>query len=422
MENKMVQRALEVVSQFKKERKAYLTTLDQPFDGVHYPLETGNFKNFSLCDYLGLSNDDRVKEAASKAALKYGVYTAMSRTFLKLNIYEEAEQMVSQMFNKPVLLLPRTTLSHITVLPVIINQHDAIILDHQVHTTVRIAVDMVKSYGVHVETIRHNNLEMLEKKYNELKNNHEKVWYLTDGVYSMFGDTIPVEGVKKLLKKLENLYLYVDDAHGMSWTGENGVGYFLSQTDYEEKMFLVTSLGKGFGAGGSAIVCPDMETRNKIEILGTPLMFTSPIEPATLGAIVASAKIHLSSEILELQNHLKELIDYFYKGAEALDLPVVDFTPTPIVLFAAGKPETALFLGEELFKHKMHVTGAIYPAVPYNNSGVRVIVNLSQTKNDIDRLLEVMHTSYHFIYKEKGLQKEDFLKHFKLGSKNFPDN
>ncbi len=417
MESKFIEKIIEIVGHFKKQGKAYLTTLPQPFNGDYYPLTRGNFKNFSLCDYLNLSNDERIKRAAADASMKYGVYTAMSRTFMKLSIYEEAEQIVSEIFNRPILLLPRTTLSHITVIPIIIDRKDAIILDHQVHTTVRIAVDMVKSYGVHVETIRHNNMEMLEQRYNELEKEHDKVWYFTDGVYSMFGDTIPVDNVKVLLKKLKKLYLYVDDAHGMSWTGKNGKGFFLSKTDYEDKMFLVTSLGKGFGAGGSAVVCPDQETKDKIEILGTPLMFTSPVEPATLGAIIASAKIHLTDEIAERQNRLKELMEYFYKNAKELDLPVVDYTPTPIVLFATGKPDTALEFGEALFQNNIHVTGAIYPAVPYNNSGVRVIVNLTQNETDIDKILTVFKNTYKSLCYDKGISNNDILKHFKLGNR-----
>ncbi len=417
MESKFIEKIIEIVGHFKKQGKAYLTTLPQPFNGDYYPLTRGNFKNFSLCDYLNLSNDERIKRAAADASMKYGVYTAMSRTFMKLNIYEEAEQIVSEIFNRPILLLPRTTLSHITVIPIIIDRKDAIILDHQVHTTVRIAVDMVKSYGVHVETIRHNNMEMLEQRYNELEKEYDKVWYFTDGVYSMFGDTIPVDNVKVLLKKLKKLYLYVDDAHGMSWTGKNGKGFFLSKTDYEDKMFLVTSLGKGFGAGGSAVVCPDQETKDKIEILGTPLMFTSPVEPATLGAIIASAKIHLTDEIAERQNRLKELMEYFYKNAKELDLPVVDYTPTPIVLFATGKPDTALEFGEALFQNNIHVTGAIYPAVPYNNSGVRVIVNLTQNETDIDKILTVFKNTYKSLCYDKGISNNDILKHFKLGNR-----
>ena len=211
MENKLFKQALEVINIFKSNGKSHLTTTDNFYTGNRIEIENlGSFLNFSLCDYLGLSVDERLKKGSIDAIKKYGTYTSISRTFLKLNIYREAEEIVSHIFNKTVLLLPRTTLSHITLLPIIIGRHDAVILDHQVHTTVRIATDMLRSYGIHTETIHHNDLTSLEKKYNELVDKYEKVWYFTDGVYSMFGDTTPVEEVEKLLNKYTKLYLYVE--------------------------------------------------------------------------------------------------------------------------------------------------------------------------------------------------------------------
>ncbi len=416
MDNKLFKQALEVINLFKSSGKSHLTTQDNHYNGKYIGIETlGNFLNFSICDYLGLSVDERLKKASVDAIGKYGTYTAISRTFLKLNIYRQAEELVSQIFEKPVLLLPRTTLSHITVLPIIIDRHDAVLLDHQVHTTVRTASDILRSYGIHTETIHHNDLAALEKKYNELANTYDKVWYFTDGVYSMFGDTLPIHELEILLNKLPKLFLYVDDAHGMSWTGKNGSGFLLSQINYHEKLFLVTSLGKGFGAGGSAIVCPNEETRQKILLLGVPLMFTSPVEPATLGAIIAAAKIHLSSEITERQGKLSELIRYFYKTAENLHLPVVDFTPTPIAMIATGKPDLANEISDSLFENNIHVTGAIYPAVPYNNSGIRITLNHYQSKKDIDKLLNVLAEAYQKAYSKRGLSNEQILKYYKLG-------
>ncbi len=416
MENKLFKQAMEVINIFKSNGKSHLTTTDNFYTGNHIDIENlGSFLNFSFCDYLGLSVDERLKKGSIDAIKKYGTYTSISRTFLKLNIYREAEELVSHIFNKPVLLLPRTTLSHITLLPIIIGRHDAVILDHQVHTTVRIATDMLRSYGIHTETIHHNDLTSLEEKYNELVDKYEKVWYFTDGVYSMFGDTTPVEEVEKLLNKYTKLYLYVDDAHGMSWTGVRGSGYLLSKMDYHERMVLVTSLGKGFGAGGSAIVCPNEEVREKVLILGVPLMFTSPVEPATLGAIVESAKIHLSKEIDDRQEQLNKLIRYFYATARELDLPIVDYSPTPIALIATGKPDLANEISDALFENKIHVTGAIYPAVPYNNSGIRIIMNLYQTKKDIDKILFVLADAFKIAYKKRNLSNEQILKHYKLG-------
>ncbi len=416
MNNKLFKQAIDVINLFKTNGKSHLTTRDSHYNGKYIDIEKlGNFSNFSICDYLGLSIDERLKKASVDAIDKYGTYTAISRTFLKLNIYHQAEELVSQIFEKPVLLLPRTTLSHVTVLPIIIDRNDAILLDHQVHTTVRIASDMLKSYGIHIETIHHNDLDTLEKKYNELSSKHDRVWYFTDGVYSMFGDTLPIHELEILLNKLPKLYLYVDDAHGMSWTGRNGSGFLLSQINYHKKIFLVTSLGKGFGAGGSAIVCPNEEIRQKILLLGVPLMFTSPVEPATLGAIIASAKIHLTNEIIERQEKLSELISYFYKTAENLNLPVVDFTPTPIAMIATGKPDLANEISDSLFENNIHVTGAIYPAVPYNNSGIRITLNHYQSKKDIDKLLNILAEAYQKAYSKRGLSNEQILKYYKLG-------
>lgn len=418
MDNKLFKQALEVINLFKANGKSHLTTKDSRFNGKYIGIENlGDFLNFSICDYMGLAVDERLKKGSIDAINTYGTYTAISRTFLKLNIYREAEELVSRVFNKPVLLLPRTTLSHITVLPILIGRHDAVILDHQVHTTVRIASDMLRSYGIHTETIHHNDLASLEKKYYALSESYEKIWYFTDGVYSMFGDTLPAHALEEMLNRLPKLHLFVDDAHGMSWAGKNGSGYLLSQMDYHEKLFLITSLGKGFGAGGSAIVCPNEEIREKILILGVPLMFTSPVEPATLGAIVESAKIHLSGEIEERQNRLHELIHYFYATAKELDLPVVDYTPTPIALIATGKPDLTNEISDALFENNVHVTGAIYPAVPYNNSGIRITLTLYQTKKDIDKILAVLAGAFKEAYAKRGLSNAEILKHYKLGGR-----
>ncbi|UBM62044.1 aminotransferase class I/II-fold pyridoxal phosphate-dependent enzyme [Candidatus Sulfidibacterium hydrothermale] len=415
MDSKLFKQALEVINLFRAHGKAHLTTSNNVFDGKYIDIENlGELLNFSICDYLGLSVDKRLKQGSIRAVNTYGTYTAISRTFLKLNIYREAEELVSRIFGKPVLLLPRTTLSHITVLPILIGRHDAVILDHQVHTTVRIASDMLRAYGIHTETIHHNDLIALEEKYTALSDQYEKIWYFTDGVYSMFGDTIPAKELEEMLNRLSKLYLFVDDAHGMSWTGKNGSGYLLSQIDYHDKMFLITSLGKGFGAGGSAIVCPNEEIREKILVLGVPLMFTSPVEPATLGAIIESAKIHLSNEIVERQEQLAELVRYFYALAEELDLPVVDYTPTPIAMVATGKPELVNEISSVLFENKIHVTGAIYPAVPYNNSGLRITLTLYQTKKDVDKILHVLAKAFQETYAKKGLSNEQILKHYKL--------
>ena len=61
---------------------AHLDTIDEPFTGSKMNFPSGSFHNFSLCDYLGLSVDQRLKDGAIKAIEKYGVYTAISRSYI----------------------------------------------------------------------------------------------------------------------------------------------------------------------------------------------------------------------------------------------------------------------------------------------------------------------------------------------------
>ena len=77
-----------------------------------------------------------------------------------------------------------------------------------------------------------------------LKSKHQQIWFLVDGVCSMFGDLAPIAELRELLERHDNLHLYVDDAHGMSWTGVNGRGYALSSAPLHPKMVLTTSLNK----------------------------------------------------------------------------------------------------------------------------------------------------------------------------------
>ena len=63
---------------------------------------------------------------------------------------------------------------------------------------------------------------MLESRIKALRNDYKKIWYMADGVYSMQGDFAPIKELYKLADQYEQLHLYIDDIHGMSWAGPNG--------------------------------------------------------------------------------------------------------------------------------------------------------------------------------------------------------
>ncbi len=91
---------------------------------------------------------------------------------------------------------------------------------------------------------------------------------------SMFGDVAPVQKLYDLIDRYEQFNVYVDDAHGMSWAGENGRGYFLSQVSYfHDKLCLITSFCKGFGTNGATMVFANEAQKSMIKYIGSTLIF-----------------------------------------------------------------------------------------------------------------------------------------------------
>src|SRR5258708_18381716 len=107
---------------------------------------------------------------------------------MSVTLYAEIEELLSQMFGQPVILAATTTLGHLSNIPVLIGDNDAVILDAQAHECIQTAVQLLKVRNVTVEVIRHNRLDMLQERIKALSKTHKKILFMTDGVYSMFGD------------------------------------------------------------------------------------------------------------------------------------------------------------------------------------------------------------------------------------------
>ncbi|MBN2639184.1 MAG: aminotransferase class I/II-fold pyridoxal phosphate-dependent enzyme [Bacteroidales bacterium] len=414
MENKFLEQAFSVIDASKKANVGHVATRKIMTPGERrLEIKGEKFVTFSLSDYLMLMQDERIKQGAIESIKNNGFNLSISREYMRLHIVDEAEEILSKVFGNPVVLYPKTTLAHVGALPLLIDRKDAIIIDHHAHSTIAMASDICKAHGTHFEVIRHNNVELLEKRIIELRKTHPKIWYLADGVYSMHGDVAPVKELNLLMDKYEEFYTYIDDAHGISWAGPNGSGYVLSQGKQHSKMILAVSFGKGYGAGGGAIICPNEEIKTQLLYLSGPLMFTGPLESSTLGGLIAASEIHLSKDIIDLQNQLKELIDYFYDTVQEMGLPLADYTRTPTAYFPVGRPDTTLEFVKAAFNNNLTVTAGIFPAVPFYNSGIRIQITLYQNKADIDHLLNVMKSTYEYYETKDDFSLEEVLKKFK---------
>ncbi len=389
------------------------STEDESFDGRTIRLHGNEMINFSSCSYLGLEHDPRLKAGAIDAINRYGTYFSSSRAYLTTRHYLELEDLLEQIFEKPILLGTSTMLSHVSMLPVIVSDQDAVILDHNVHASVSTCVEMLRARNIPVETIRHSNMNMLEDKIKKYSN-YNKVWYLADGVYSMHGDLLPVNEVYELLDRYENFYLYADDVHGMGWTGKHGSGAVRAQAPHHRKLFLITGLSKSFAAFGGVMVFPDEKLKNAVKFFGKTMTFCAPVQPPNLGAAVASARIHLSGEIHSLHSKLQQKIRLFKNLAKLYDLPLYSDAMTPVNFVCLGKPESGYYMVKELMNRGYYTSISCYPSVPYNNTGIRVPVTLHHSDEDIENVIKEIADIFPAALKLCGTEMKDIQRSFKL--------
>ena len=390
-------------------------TEDATLDGRHITIRDKKLLYFGSCGYLGLEHDTRLKEGAIKAIEKYGTQFSSSRAYVSSTFYKHAEELLSRMFyNKPALLLQSLTVGHMSNIPILVGNDDAIIMDSQVHDSVQSAVQLLKGRDVHVEIVRHNRLDILENRIKNLSSEYKKVWYMADGVYSMQGDLSPIKELYKLADQYEQLHLYIDDIHGMSWSGPNGTGYVTSQGEFHERLYLTTGLTKAFGTAGGLLIYPEEKSYQLVKNTSKAFIFSIQMPPMILGATIESAKIHLSNEIYTLQEELADKVLFFNMTAKKLGLPLINESISPIGFIGVGKPDVGYNMVRRMMNMGYYFNLSVFPSVSYNNTGLRIPLNRVHSYADIENLLKEIATQLPMALEDSQSSMSDIYKHFKL--------
>jgi len=405
----------DIVNESRDRKVTHLTYDSEKWEGKYMYIENQALLNFGTCGYLGLETDPRLIDKACEYTRRYGTQFSISRAFVASQQAHNLEKNLSQIFEGlKTLVFSSTTLAHISVLPIMVNPEDLIILDQQVHFSVQNAAQLLVPRGTKVQMIRHNNVDMLERSLTKMRDIHSKIWYMIDGVYSMYGDIAPIEKLNDLMDKYPQLHLYVDDAHGIGWTGVKGSGSVFSKVKNKDRMILISTLAKGFGATGGIAVFPDELSYLKVQTFGGPLGYSHPIAPSILGASIAASEIMLSGELLLMQEELRSKIEYCNSLLEKTNLPVLSSQDTPIYFIGSGQPNVGYNLNKKLLNDGFYVNLAVFPAVSMNNTGLRFTITQHVSRENIYAFVEALNYHYPRVLKEEKRTYNDIYKAFKL--------
>jgi 7-keto-8-aminopelargonate synthetase-like enzyme len=369
---------------------AHLTAEDQQMMGRYVTLNGRRHVNFGSCSYVGLETDLRLKDAACDAVARYGVQFASSRAYVSCPPYRQLEGLLSAIFQAPLVVAQTTTLAHLSALPILVGARDAVVCDQMAHTSVQAVLPLLAAAGTTCRIVRHNRMDRLDQLVGTLAKSHARVWYLGDGIYSMHGDAAPIAELRALAARHEQLHIYLDDAHGLSWTGRNGRGFVLGDGPIPARTVVAVSLAKAFSAGGAVLVFPDSESARVVRTCGSTMIFSGPLQPALLGAGIASARIHLSKEIDARQAELRERIRLFNTQVEAQGLTLGSKDETPIRFLPIGSDEATYATASAVMKEGFYCNTAVFPAVSQGRGGLRIGLTVHQTLDDIRGLVEAV--------------------------------
>lgn len=357
-------------------------------DGSTWVVDGRPLRNFGSCSYMGLERHPDLVAGGIAALHEFGSSFSISRVFLECPLYRSLEETLGEAMSAHVVVTPSTTLAHLSALPVLVGDTDLVLVDQFAHASIHMATELISD--VEIELLRHNRMDLLEQRLQEASTTHERIWYICDGVYSMLGDFAPFDELSALLRRFPKLNLYVDDAHGMSWTGRHGRGAALSRIAPLDRVVVATSLAKAFGATGGVLAFPTAELRDRVRRCGGPLMFSGPLIPAALGAGLASAQLHLRPQFVEMQEELQERVAYARSGVAAAGLQLATTSETPVLVLHYGSVEAAQAVVRGLRERGFFTCISTFPAVPINKPSVRVTISRHNSLADIRDLIDNM--------------------------------
>lgn len=322
--------------------------------------------SFSDNDYLGLSADPRVKQAAADAALEYGAGAGASRLVTgdcPLNAQLE-EVLAQKKGTEAALVFGSGYLANISTIPVLVGPGDHVFLDELSHACMHAGARLS---GAGVETFRHNDVDDLRQKLAASKAPRKLV--LTETVFSMDGDLAPLDDIASMCEAYE-AWLMTDDAHGLGVIDDNNPAPVQMGT-----------LSKAAGSYGGYVCGP----RALIDLLinrARGLVFTTGLPPAALGASIEA--LHIMSA--EPERRVRVLA-YANSFCRVLGRSPAQSAIVPVIL---GSEEKALKASSQISEQGFLVAAIRPPTVPVGTARLRVSFSSEHRSQDVERLTKVI--------------------------------
>lgn len=345
-------------------------------------------------NYLGLTGDPRVKDAAREALETFGTGVTGSRllngtTPLHLDLERE---LAEWMGTEDAIVFTTGYQANVGAIGTILGPQDTVICDTGDHASI---LDGVRISGAKLRPFRHNRMDKLEKMLGRAAEDGGGVLVVVDGVFSMEGDVCDLPAIVELCR-LYGARLMVDEAHGAGVLGARGAGASELFGLEDEVDLRMGTFSKSLASCGGFIAGP-ADVVEYLRISSRAFIFSASAVPAAVGAALAALRV-IRSEGPELFARLLANADYLREGLRSLGLRVIEpgtlpdgtVATTPVVPVVVGEDWQATLLWKALYDAGVYTNVAIHPAVPPAGALLRTSLMATHTQEHLDRALAII--------------------------------
>jgi len=352
--------------------------------GTYFHFNGHELINFCSNNYLGLCSHERIKTAAKNAIDSYGVGSGASRLVSGSSLpHLEVENESAVFFEKEsAIFFSNGYTAALGTLGAILQPYDIVIIDRLCHASL---IDGAKLSGATLRSFPHNNLDQLEKildTTSKANNKNNRILIVTEGIFSMDGDSPDLTKIVSLKKKF-NALLLVDEAHSFGIRGEQGKGMLHQNNLSEQVDFIMATFGKSAGAAG-AITATSKVWRDLIINKARSFIYSTAPMPSQAAAASEGLKIIQEDEGNLRREKLRDNINLL---CTKLNLNIPEGAIIPIIV---GEESTSIQISNKLFESGIYAPAIRYPTVARGSARIRITLSSDHTDKNITELADIL--------------------------------
>jgi len=345
-------------------------------------------------NYLGLTGDERVKQAAREALETYGTGVTGSRLLNGTTpLHVELERELAEwMGDEDAIVFTTGYQSNLGTIGTLLEPGDTVIVDSGDHASI---LDGCRLSGAKLRPFRHNRMDKLEKMLQRAAEDGGGVLVVVDGVFSMEGDVCDLPRIVELCEG-HGARLMVDEAHGAGVLGARGAGACELFGLEDEVDLRMGTFSKSLASCGGFVSGP-ADVIEYLRIASRSFVFSASAVPAAVGAALAALRV-IRSDGPRLFEALLANAEYLREGLRDLGLKVVEpgtladgtVATTPVVPVVVGDDWQAVLLWKALFDAGVYTNVAIHPAVPPGGALLRTSLMATHQREHLNRALAIV--------------------------------